>query len=418
MATNRFTGGALAVSKIYTLTIGGVAGAGNTIFVTIGTKTVTYTLIGGDSNTTALAALLVLLQAYTAPEFAGSWGCTFAAATASTITATANTAGIDFILTSGGTTSTLVAATTVANDGPNDWRSLANWTLGAIPVNTNDIVLDAGSVPIYFGLDQSAVTAGTYTRTASSTGQVGLPDYNVTDGYFEYRRTTLKLGVTNGNAVMLGYGPGGSGPALERYDFNATQPVISVFSTGAPVDPGNAALQISGTAAGATLLIDSGDVGVAVNVGETATVTTTRIGYVTSQASDVKLRGGTGATWVTILQAGGDVQVDSNVTTWTKTGGTSTQFSGTLGTLTQDSSACTHFWLSTGTLTAGTCRNGAVLDCSRDNGARTATNLTVIGGSALLDPTKSITFSNAFATDGPSLAASNLGVGTFSLQRS
>src|SRR4051794_35993486 len=106
MAINRFTGSAILTAQVVTLTIGGSPGAGQTISVTIGTKTVTYTLPGGDTNVTAVAALLLLLQAYAAPEFLE---VTFASPTTTTITATGNTPGVNFIMSSGGTTSTLTA---------------------------------------------------------------------------------------------------------------------------------------------------------------------------------------------------------------------------------------------------------------------------------------------------------------------
>ena len=126
---------------------------------------------------------------------------------------------------------------------------------------------------------------------------------------------------------------------------------------------------------------------------------------------------GLGVTLTNTYQYGGTITTFSNLSTHVMTAGTLTLLaSATPGTITCDGG--TVYWRSTGTMTSGTFRNsGTTLDCQGDPRARTATNLSVTKGAALLDPTKSITFTNPFATDSLSQPNSNYGF-SYSLQRS
>src|SRR6185369_8104257 len=142
MAVNRWLGGASAVAQVDTLVVGGTIEVGDLFNVTINGKTVSVA-----AATTVIASvvaqILAALQASTIAEFAEQ---TYAS-TSPNITATANTTGKPFTLTvlsteaGGGAldAQTFTTSTTTASSGPNDWGAASNWSLAAVPVNTNDV---------------------------------------------------------------------------------------------------------------------------------------------------------------------------------------------------------------------------------------------------------------------------------------
>ncbi len=413
MTTVRWRGDAPAVAQVSTVQVTAYA-VGTTYLLTINGKSIT-TIAAGSVNATA-TALAAAWNASSIPEFSE----VTASATTDTVTLTADTAGKPFIVSKSvsGSTGTMGSVTAVtASAGPNDWSTALNWSAGAVPVSTDDVYIENTSVDILYGLDQNAVTLTSLNIALSYTGKIGLPDYSTSGGstYYEYRVKSLTISAT---ACKIGYGDG-QGSGRIRINLGSNASAVYVSGTGSSADQGIPALLIQGSHASNTLDATQGTIGLAIGVGETAQFPIIRIGSESSPSTDVTLISGSGVTLGTIKQSGGNVTVASAVTTWTKTGGNSTQTdTATLGTLTQDGQA-THFWQSSGTLTAGTIRGEqSVLDCSRDLRTRTATNLTVTGGAQLLDPFKTITFSNAFATDAKSLAVANLGNSPFSLQRS
>jgi hypothetical protein len=57
------------------------------------------------------------------------------------------------------------------NDG--DWDNEVNWSTGTVPVDSDDVILDAGSRDIVDGLNQSAVTLTSLTIRPGYTGSIG-----------------------------------------------------------------------------------------------------------------------------------------------------------------------------------------------------------------------------------------------------
>src|SRR5690349_1249738 len=125
MAIKTWQGGASVVQQVATWTISSNTN-GHSFTLAVehpsGTTGQTVTICSETGNgiltTDQLATALALDWSSSSHKLATAVA---ASATGSTITFTANTAGIPFIVTKGGTgTSTLT--TTVANSGPQDWK--------------------------------------------------------------------------------------------------------------------------------------------------------------------------------------------------------------------------------------------------------------------------------------------------------
>jgi hypothetical protein len=408
MATKRFRGDRAAVAQVNTITPANV-NIGNTFTATINLKEVTVTATAATvANVTAL--LTAAINASTIPEFRE------VVATDSTthVTLTSRTAGNPFTQTSSasGGTATLITATTTDATGPNNWDDDDNWAPAGVPVTSDTVDLSNLAVAILDGLDQSAVVLAVLNRDASHTGQIGRPAWNPA-GYWEYRERYLKIGA---DAVNVGQGDGG-GSGQIKLDLGTEPSTVTVAGTGQPSDSSLPALMLAGSDAANVLNATRGSIGLAVESGTTAQFPVIRAGT-EGNSNDVDLTCGAGCTLGAITQNGGTVEVRSNVTTWTKYGGTSTVLgTATVGTITQDGTG-THYWQSSGTVTAATFRGaGAVLDASRDLRARTLTNGTFTGGAYLNDPAKTITLTNPINTDQASLAKHVLSLAPFTLTR-
>lgn len=416
MAENFWRGDALAVAQVNTITVGGTPAAGQVYSVTINRKVVSYTAIGGDTNAIIAAALQVALAAATPAEFTEvTW--TYAAAGV-VVTGTATTAGVPFTNTSGATgTGTCVTATATANTGPNSVDNAANWSLNAVPVNTDDVIIQGTDSSLLYGLTAlSGVTPNSFQVRASFTGRIGLPDNNPA-GYVEYRTKTLS--IAGNSPVTIGEGEG-QGSTLIRLAAGTGSTVVVVESTGAAPNDAAAAFMISNSGATNTLAVLSGNVAVAGSAGETATFSTIQVGG--GSASNLLpapvLSVGFGATIGTSLTLNsGSVLNRVTCPQLYQIGGTYIQDAGTLTNV--QCSGGTVVYQSTGTTTLATFRNpGATCDCSQDPRARTFTNCSFTAGAILNDPSKSITFTNAGTWDSASLAASATSIGTnFTLQR-
>jgi len=158
------------------------------------------------------------------------------------------------------------------------------------------------------------------------------------------------------------------------------------------------------------LNVSKGTVSVAPFPGETATIATLTVGYVTNQNSDSTVKTSTGVTLTTVTQTGGVFQFDSSITTFTQTGGTSTAISGTITTLNLEGG--TLYFQSSGAITNWKIYSGATLDFSQNNQSRTLTNKgSIYSGSSLQDPNSTVTFSAGFQTIGCGLQDCKINVG-------
>ncbi len=393
MSTVIWQGQAPAVAQVNTVTVGGTPAVSQVYTVTINGKAVAYTATAPDTNITIAAALQVLLAASLYPEFLE---VTWTVVGTAVITGTAATAGVPFTNTSGATgTGTFVTAIATASKGPSDWSTAGDWSTGAVPVSTDSVFL-TGRVPIKYGLSaQSAVALTALNIQADFNVDLGLPNVNTAGGsgtYQEYRGTYLAIQASTIN-VGAGYGPGASRLRLDIGTATAT--TVNVYGTSTPAaDPnGLPALCLKGSNAANVLNLYPGSVGLAIEPGLTCQYATLRVGYETSQANDVQLTVGAGATIAVINANGGKalMQQTANLTTFNQWAGdwTLQGSAGITGTTTLLGG--TFRLQSTGTL-AAVVLGAATLDCSQDMRAKAITAITIAArGFKLLDPLGTIT---------------------------
>jgi hypothetical protein len=265
MGNNRWLARQLYTAQVDTLTIGGAAGVGQVYTATINTKNVSYTATVADTNATILTALLALLQAVVDGDYAE---ITWANPTATTITATAKNKGKPFTLTaaeSGGGTGTLTRSSTVANTSPNDVGDVANWSLGALPVNGDSVFIDNTDASLWWNLDALSAVATITALTVGPgfRGTIGLPERagpsNPTRSfpssspstYEEYRVRYLKLKCTT---ITI------NAPdcQLIQIDNQAVQTAITVRAMGSPLDTDRKAFIWKGTHASNAITLEGG----------------------------------------------------------------------------------------------------------------------------------------------------------------
>lgn len=376
MATTRWLGRALAVAKVMTHTIGGAAAAAQTYTITRNGKSISYTSIGGDTNTTIATALTTLLNASTVPEFSEvTWS-----SAAAIITGTCDTAGNNqtYTTTTDGAW-TFVTALVTAASGPNRWDVAVNWSGGAVPVGADDVVIDI-PVSILDGLDQSAVTLTSLVIAASfDNAYIGRPRTNA-GGYTEDRDIALKISATT---VRIGVGEG-NGSGRVKINFGTVQMTTEVRKTGQPIEQGVPSLLLLGTHASNAMDVQAGSVGVAIFGTEVSTLLTLRC------SANATVTCGEGCTLGTI-SGEGTVQMNSAVTTLTQAGGQWTiNGSSAITTLTQNGGLLNHN--SSSTITTATI--GGTVNCGGDASARTITTCTLNKGGKIVDPLNVLTITN------------------------
>lgn len=257
MANIKWRGGAATRAESRVWTIGGTWANGETISATVGSRTITVTLsAGAASSTTTVAAALAAAfngSAATASETRDFLGTDFpemdeitAGPSGANITFTHDTAGIPFSVTlgEGSTSGTVSAGTVVAATGPNHWDNAANWSGGAVPVNSDNVYIEDTDVDILYGLDQSSVTLAALHISSTFTGHIGLDSIRNRDEdteYAEYRQLPLALGATT--LMTIGAGDGEGSPRLRiRRAGNGN---LIVYSTGESAVDGHPAVFFS-----------------------------------------------------------------------------------------------------------------------------------------------------------------------------
>jgi len=413
MGTVIWKGDSSAVAQVWEAEIDGYD-ASTTYGITINGRTVS--VAGTTDAATTVAALIVALNASTYPEFTE---ITWAEGSTSThVKGTADTAGVPFVAksyTSGGTgtmdpTTDNNMTEVTANAGPNAWSTATNWDTGAVPVNSDDVIVENSAADILYGLDQSAVTLTSLTIKSSFTGKIGVPRTN-SRGYVEYRDSYLAIGATT---CTIGEGEG-TGSGRCKINFGTAQTTCTVYQSGSRFERSIPATLLKGTHASNVLNVLKGDVGVAFFEGETATVATLRQGYETNVNGDTAVVLGPGCTLTTITKSGGDLEINSNLTTLTNSGGETDIVAGTPGTITVTGGSVRY--RTSGTCTTLTVGPGEV-DFSRDLRAVTVTNCTIKAGAVYSDPHERVTWTNPAALQ-CALKDISLDLGhTFNLQRS
>ncbi len=408
MAANNWTGNAQATTDIWTISIGGTWVAADTITVTALGKSFTLTI---GSLVTVAQVCQSLVEAYNSmaltdtassvsPTYGGRGIPEF-----SELVASVGAAGATVVLTcqspgkstptitvgKSSTSGTASITHTTTATGPNYWNNAANWSAGTVPVSTDDVTIDR-PVSILYGLAQSTVTLASMTITSrfDSTAQIGNPSRNPL-GYEEWRDTELAISAT---VVSITTGSG-----MIKVNFGTVATTATVYSTGRTTESGRCACQLRGTNVSNVLQVFStsvnqgeqgADVGWGAN-GETATLATLLQNSGTATV-------GKSVTLTTVTKNGGLTRVYCGGTTMSHSAGISYLYSGAWTTVTISGDIL--YDLSTSTVTTLTLNNAAVYDASGNPGAKTITNCTMNGSSAIIDTSGRLTFTNAIARKG------------------
>lgn len=325
------------------------------------TATISYTVVNPPDTTVTLVAagLVAAWNASTHPAIARIT----ASQNAGQIILTSDTAGVPFVASTGGTGTWSGTGNTTANVGNNDWNTTRNWSLNTVPASTNDVEVGGPtsgvSVSILYGLNQSSVDIAAFNVRKDYNGQIGREE----DGKSYYLRIDPDSVdyQASSNLALIDIGSAAISPQIE--------------CNGPPLN-GKFALYIKGSAI-ATLEVKKGKVAVAPLTGETATITTLLVSFVSNAQSDADVTVGSGVTLTTLTQSGGKCLLKCAATT------VSTYASAELTT--DGSGAITTWHLfgkgypnSTGTIT--TLNLYGVLDESRDRSARTVSTINVKPG--------------------------------------
>jgi len=189
MAENRYRGDAQAFAQIYNAVFAAAGAGGITYYIQRNGKQISFVT---TAATTAADLVTLMVSTFSAnasaiPEFT-EMSVAADPTNAANMIVTGQTAGNPFTLTSSANiTLTVVQAAT----GPEDLSNPSNWSLGAIPVNTNDITFPPDQIrKVRFGLTALAAVAAGVVKMPI--GTYGLPDWNDL-GYQEDRATTLQL---------------------------------------------------------------------------------------------------------------------------------------------------------------------------------------------------------------------------------
>lgn len=410
MSTRTWIGSAPLAAQVTDWVLGGTWEATDVIIFTIGTRS--FSLVAGSTNTTTIAALMAstwnALTAANYPEFSEMT----ASSNTATFTLTGDTAGVPFTVTisttetGGGAADSQTIDSTTSSTGtdstacssPNHWSLASNWAENAVPVNSDDVVIDRGDVDILYGLAQSGVSLTSLTVTNNFTGSIGLPTRNA-GGYEEYRATQLAIGATTMNLGQRS----GRGSGRIKINNGSVQTTVNVYNSGTPEESGLPSILWKGTNASNVVNVFGGSVGVALFSGETAVIATLR-------QTNGEVTCSNGVTLTTIDKAGGTLGIESAATTITNGGGDLT-IDGSGAVTTINAREGTVNYNSTGTVTNLNVYDGGTVSFDLINKARTVTNCQVTSGGRISDANKTVTWTNGIDLYQCGLVAVQLDVG-------
>jgi hypothetical protein len=171
----------------------------------------------------------------------------------------------------GGSAQTVTVTTPTASAGPNHWDTAANWLPAGVPVNSDDVRFEFGSSDCLYGLDQSGVTLSRLEIASTYTGSIGLPRLN-SNGYVEYRTRDLTI---KSPAIMIGNG-NGAGSGKIQLNTLTTATALEIRNSGGSRESGVPAVTWYGDNSANSIVLMSGDLGVAIFSDQAATIDTVR----------------------------------------------------------------------------------------------------------------------------------------------
>ena len=283
MAQKSFVNNAAATKAQYALTMTGTWLAGETITITMNSKTLVVT-IGTLVTLTQVAT--TVREAWQSSAFTdttasclpqgggtsvGEMSTMTATSSAGVVTIIGDTAGVPHTISSASDTSasgTATLTTIVTATGPKFADNVLNWLDGSLPVSTDDIIINGPFQMLYGFAAFSAVVPASITigERCGATTQIGLPFVNAA-GYNEYRTTEWSIGP-----VLLNV-RGAAG--LVKINCGSTICAARIYGSGTSLESGFSPIQIRGTHASNVVHAYGGNTSVAAR-GETATVLTAK----------------------------------------------------------------------------------------------------------------------------------------------
>lgn len=391
MASPSFIANAVAINYQGTITVANTWAGADTATTTINGKDLVTTV--GTLVTTAQVAASIK-EAWEAGTFTDTTasksptggGTTIpemaeitATVSGSVVTLAGDTAGVPHTVSATEATAgtgTATYAQTVAGTGPWHFDNVDNWDTGSLPVSTDTLIIDRAGNLLY-GLDQNAITLAELRLGERHTGYIGLPFRNA-NGYEEYREDYFKISATLFNCR--------SRSGRIKLNVGSVANTSNIYSTGATVETGRAALQFLGTSASNVFNLFGGDAAICGNTGEVSTVATVR------QTAGTLLIG-EGGTITTVDKSGGTLTMYCGCTTITSDSGT-TRLSAGAGTFTTiNHGSGTLYYDGTGTITTYNAAGGT-LDLSGNTAAVTITTLNVSDDFIINDPAGRLVLTN------------------------
>jgi hypothetical protein len=364
MTKLQFIGKARAVAQVDTITIGGTWADGDTVRVTIGVKTLEYMCGTGETTSTVAAGLHALLAVSNDVEFDEvDW--TVASAV---ITATAGVAGVPSFIAVAKTAAsgTITLDSVTAATGPNHWDNALNWSTGSVPVNSDEVSVENGSILYGF---PSSLTLASFDQVG---GAVGLPDSDYRTGKY------LTIGATR--VTVSG------SISRSRINTGTTASVTTVATSSGVTD----------------LLINSATADVYVSQGSVVIgryLTDVCQGRACRAAQNAALTIGPSTTVATVLSAG-ITQIKGTCTTATVEAGRLT-LTGTVDDAVINGGTLEHRSLETmDSLTI----NGGLLDLSSEVQPKTITDVTIRTGE-IRDMNRVLTITNNLQIESDRIAA-------------
>jgi len=408
MSDRVWLGTALAVAQEDTITVADTWATGDTVVITINGNDLTVT-VGASDTTTANVATAIndAFNASAALDGTGNTDATsdrggqeiaeFKELTASvagsvvTITTTSSNKGKPFTMSVVETTAgtgTASETTATAATGPNHASNADNWSGGAVPVNSDDVIFDdrANSDCLY-GLNLSSVTLTSLSITNGFTKKIGLKPLAGSGSaqYAEYRGRYLQVSATNVSIAGDGQGSG-------RINLNvgSNAATIDIDANGSSEDRVRPAILLLGTASSNILRVVNGSVGVAFYEDESSHLATC---HVEGSQTSVFLGEGVDLADATITQNAGTLTTNSanGSGTVTMEGGTCVLNAGAHAAITVNGG--TNEYRSTGTITTLTVTKGGTCNLSK-NVSRTVTNVNVYEGAVLTGLFAKLTLTN------------------------
>lgn len=377
MATKYWLGVADAVAQVSTVQITAFD-ASTTYKLTVGGVEISVT---GDTDADTTASNLSTAWNDSTHPY-----CTGVTATVSTdtVTLTADTAGVPFVVTSSvsGGTGTIGSVTqSTASAGPNDWSTADNWSDGSIPANTDTVIFKDNAVNVCWGLDQSSVTIDDLFIEKTYTGRIGLDlaefatsaDGETTNSAKpEYREDYLLIDY---DVLEIGKHVGGGSPTgsarIKIDNQNSGASTTTIFDTAsAASESALAAVRLLAASATADFYIRDGSVGIGIDEpNETATVGDV---YVEGTGAECYIGDGVTITSYTQVAGTGLLQAAATVTTVKLINGTlRIEGSFTITTLTQEGGTLYDNHTAAGNAVTTANLNGGTTDATESSQART-----------------------------------------------